>query len=499
MTANGTMRRMHFFDGFLTTAQDWNDGQAYLLEKRRLHNRVLHGPGVLPQGGGLRVSARARGDLSVEIGTGLAIDPAGNELVLEEPVVKRVEPERYTLPATLFVVLRHEEAPVDWIEYPEHPAFKGHRRIEERCRVEVSDAPGDGVELARFRLTDDIRELRDAANPENPRDGEIDLRFVSRAGVAGHRFTPEHTSAWRVAFRDLRAHASALVTHGLPAARELRTLVDTLCMLQVAGSVGEDTVRELLAPVLEREQEVAEEVERTKPQLAARRGFADYRRAVEACVRLASTPGEVAADTAALLRLRTGANAALAAVLRERIEAAPEPAAEVPSWKEVAGWSREFPETLNVEGLRLRRVDVLEVVDDASVRAHRFVIEGHKDTWRSRQSFSYPDRVEVSDAGVAFVGGQARFRVNGLAPGRDLILIKRYDALFGEQSCDVFANGERVGAWKVSDSDRRHRWRNHHFLVPGAFISGDSVEIVKKAVSAERDVNVFRFWFYQPG
>jgi len=59
-------------------------------------------------------------------------------------------------------------------------------------------------------------------------------------------------------------------------------------------------------------------------------------------------------------------------------------------------------------------------------------------------------------------------------------------------------DGKKVGQWKVTEADRKHRWRNHYFLVPGTFVTNDSLEMSAKAVSAERDINMFQLWFYQP-
>ena len=85
-------------------------------------------------------------------------------------------------------------------------------------------------------------------------------------------------------------------------------------------------------------------------------------------------------------------------------------------------------------------------------------------------------------------------------PALDLTdeIIKRFDAILGEQICDISVDGKKVGQWKVTEADRKHRWRNHYFLVPGTFITNDSVEMGAKAVSAERDINMFQLWFYQP-
>src|SRR5438445_12109586 len=78
-------KRINFFKGFLTTEHDWNDAERYHLEKRKLHNRLCHAPGVVAGHlGELRVLARARGDLSIEIQPGYAIDGQGHDLLLWE-------------------------------------------------------------------------------------------------------------------------------------------------------------------------------------------------------------------------------------------------------------------------------------------------------------------------------------------------------------------------------------------------------------------------------
>ena len=52
-------KRINFFKGFLTTEKDWNDAERYHIDKRRLHNRMLHSAGIVHGfAGDLRVSAR---------------------------------------------------------------------------------------------------------------------------------------------------------------------------------------------------------------------------------------------------------------------------------------------------------------------------------------------------------------------------------------------------------------------------------------------------------
>ena len=39
-------RRVHYFDHQFLRVEDFTDEQAYHLEMRRAHNRMLHSPGV---------------------------------------------------------------------------------------------------------------------------------------------------------------------------------------------------------------------------------------------------------------------------------------------------------------------------------------------------------------------------------------------------------------------------------------------------------------------
>ena len=64
MAEQANFKRINFFEGFFTTDEDWNAAEGYHLEKRRLHNRVLHAPGVVPVAAGGLGSPRARRAIS---------------------------------------------------------------------------------------------------------------------------------------------------------------------------------------------------------------------------------------------------------------------------------------------------------------------------------------------------------------------------------------------------------------------------------------------------
>jgi hypothetical protein len=74
-----TFERPRFFSGQLLTESELNGEQRYVVDKNRLHNRLLHGYGVVC---GLRVSCCDTTRVTVE--AGYALDPCGNDIVLCE-------------------------------------------------------------------------------------------------------------------------------------------------------------------------------------------------------------------------------------------------------------------------------------------------------------------------------------------------------------------------------------------------------------------------------
>jgi hypothetical protein len=72
--------RVRFFSGRLLSADDLAAEQEYLREKRKLHNRFLCGSGVVS---GLEVKV---GTAAITVSPGLALDPRGNEVVVDCPV-----------------------------------------------------------------------------------------------------------------------------------------------------------------------------------------------------------------------------------------------------------------------------------------------------------------------------------------------------------------------------------------------------------------------------
>src|SRR2546428_13780700 len=86
MAEQANFKRINFFEGFFTTDEDWNAAEAYHLEKRRLHNCVLHTPGVVPvEAGGVKITGRGRGGLSLRGAPRHGNDGGGDQEVVGGP------------------------------------------------------------------------------------------------------------------------------------------------------------------------------------------------------------------------------------------------------------------------------------------------------------------------------------------------------------------------------------------------------------------------------
>ncbi|MCU1277170.1 MAG: hypothetical protein JWM53_716 [bacterium] len=180
-------KRLNFFKGLVTYYTDWIDNESFRRDKQRWHNQRCHGPGVVVGYSGEMV-VTGRGDLSIEVQPGCAIDGSGNELILWDTQIKQVRTEGLKLPQTVYVVARYTEELTDFISYKQNLAVRGHRRILEGCEIDVTPllpSVGRELEIARVLLDKDVRALSDAVDPQAPRPNEIDLRFVLRAGRAG--------------------------------------------------------------------------------------------------------------------------------------------------------------------------------------------------------------------------------------------------------------------------------------------------------------------------
>ena len=132
--------RPNYFVGKILTAADFQQEQEYHREKSRRHNRFLHGWGVVS---GLDV--HIEDNATVIVSPGLALDCAGNELVLTAP-------EKMSLSCVTgkhYLTIRYRESPGG--EQPSLHEESHFSRIDEDVLIELAranpaeDHPGMGA------------------------------------------------------------------------------------------------------------------------------------------------------------------------------------------------------------------------------------------------------------------------------------------------------------------------------------------------------------------
>lgn len=180
-------KRINFFKGFFTHAEDWQAAEAYHLEKRKLHNQCFHTPGVIIDHlNDFAVEASESGT-SITVLPGYAIDGEGRDVYLTEPVSLKFNPFDYNPPTTLYVAARYHEEKSDRRENVTNPEYSGYAFIQEYAQVELTTDEPDNkeqIELARITLREGKNKIFDAKDSANPKANEIDRRFISIAGAA---------------------------------------------------------------------------------------------------------------------------------------------------------------------------------------------------------------------------------------------------------------------------------------------------------------------------
>ena len=420
MSTEQGYKRINFFKGFLTTEKDWNDAEKYHIDKRKLHSRRLHSPGVvLGYAGDLRVVARSRGDLSAEVQAGYAIDGLGNDLVLWDATIKNINPEEYRLPQTVYFVLRFSEELTDFIAYKENLEYKGHRRVlEQAAKVELSQTEPDIHRRGR-------------AGPHLPGEGRHPDPRRARSGRPGgqrdrHALScprpgwPARSCRHRCACASRRCCGScaksfwstrggkfcALTTCCSPPARRS-------CSTRPTWSICATSSTSFTSWSSQRAS-CALDVDVNHPHIGAKRGFFRLQ-APRRCAARAPGRGNkrnMEAFTNLLAYQSKASEAAERAVAGEEslIEAPDELPEEKPiKVADISDWEgvKKLPNpeaSMDLEGITWVLVDEIDILDKESEKKHEFSISEAKDSYRSRQKLKYPDGTVIEGTGRAHVG-----------------------------------------------------------------------------------------------
>jgi hypothetical protein len=174
------MKRLKYFTHQFLREQDFEAEQNYHIAMRRLHNRAVHGWGVIE---GLAV--RKKSEKEITIDPGVAIDGQGREIVLANQVTRDLsafEPNSYT-----YLTISYEETLEDSDRYSSG-GVEGYTRttevplVSERRHEPLKD--GSALTLARVRInengnvSDQIEtNLRSQLRPRSAATGWVRLPF----------------------------------------------------------------------------------------------------------------------------------------------------------------------------------------------------------------------------------------------------------------------------------------------------------------------------------
>lgn len=501
-------KRINFFKGFLTTEKDWNDAERYHIDKRRLHNRMLHSPGIVHGfSGELKVTARARGDLSVEIQPGYAIDGQGNDLMIFDATIRNINVEEFRLPQTIYIVLRYYEELTDFIAYKENLEYKGHRRVLESCRVEVSQTEPDinrEVELARIYLEKGVNRIRDARDPADPKPNEIDMRYTPRGGYAGSNLPPHLRLRLDTLLNQVRRGAIEYARRGVISAHDVIQACNTALMLLYANLLDLRNIFDVWRLIIDCEGELALDVDVHHPTIAQKKEFSEFRRQIEILRGLlAENKHSMDAYMNLLAYQAKCAEIAASAIAGEKpLIAAPEKkeevkVADIKDWEGVKAMPQPKP-SMDLDGITWVLVDEIEILNKESEDKHLFTIKEAKDSYRSRQKLKYPDGTTVEDTGRAHVDGFSEFKIFNVTPGRPVVLLRRMDYVYGDYEVEMSVNGKKVSIVSCVGTDRVHRWRNWPAMIPAEAVTDGTLTVRQQSVTAGRDINMFHIWVYQP-
>ena len=174
-----SIKRLKYFNHQFLREQDFAAEQAYHVAMRRLHNRSLHGWGVVE---GLEV--RKKSDREISIEPGIAVDGQGREIVLSNAVVRDLS--SFDHDSQTYITIGYDETSEDGDRYASG-GIDDYTRVTES--VEISERrhepakDGAAVTLARVHLNEAGHvhridtEFRTSIGARNPAAGWVRLPF----------------------------------------------------------------------------------------------------------------------------------------------------------------------------------------------------------------------------------------------------------------------------------------------------------------------------------
>ena len=176
-------QRIKSYDGMVVTSDVWDEAHTYHWRQQRYHNLLNHEPGILI---GLEVIASDPPDSAVYIQPGMALDSAGQVIVLPEALAFDLGAAQ----GLLYLVLSYDESQPKADENATlvEDASDVKLLIHAQYGLEAVGTPPDlasgYVELARINRQGAEAPITNADDQIHPALNQIDRRFRRNVGVA---------------------------------------------------------------------------------------------------------------------------------------------------------------------------------------------------------------------------------------------------------------------------------------------------------------------------
>ncbi len=178
-----SFERLHVSDGLLISADRWRRAHAYHRQRQNVHYQSLNQPGIVCGLGVRLIDAPAemaavyRDKLWLQIQPGIAIDVAGNLIVVPQSIDFRIATElKGSEPVTVYLLVKYRDP--DELQEQKPSEF-----VQETFRIDERSSPPDGseVEVCRILLQIDKKALSQPNDVFFPGYGDLDLRYRRRA------------------------------------------------------------------------------------------------------------------------------------------------------------------------------------------------------------------------------------------------------------------------------------------------------------------------------
>ncbi len=184
MALTSVLRRLKWLQWLFPGQTDLEYEQAFWNTKRQRHLASDHSHGI---SSGFEVTEDAPVSMTVSVAAGRAVDPSGDD----DQVAAATDVDLTAfIPGagsqTVYIVVYFSLVETSPYVVPELGTSQNRYYVETPVvQAQLAAPAGDVIELARVEIDTAAANIQDAANPDDPQDDEIDMRYRKYANTKG--------------------------------------------------------------------------------------------------------------------------------------------------------------------------------------------------------------------------------------------------------------------------------------------------------------------------